>query len=108
MKEDKTYLLGIVGMIEHYYDKRGLKKPDFDDAMKFVHTELAEVYELVLAGKGYIRNHPENKPTEMDKIKLGRELGDAIMMLIVAGLVEGVDPIESLMSKLQEKLAQCK
>jgi len=35
---------------------------------------------------------------------LGRELGDAIMMLQVAGMVEGCNPIGELIKKLGNKV----
>jgi hypothetical protein len=90
-----------------YYDKRGLVWPNFDDAMKFVATEIAEVYELDLDRKTWVRNHPEAKP-EFTKEKLARELGDAIMMLMVAGITEGVDPLSALINKMCEKMRDCK
>jgi NTP pyrophosphatase (non-canonical NTP hydrolase) len=98
----------VVKVIQDYYEKRGLKFPDFDNAMKFVHTEIAEVYELDLSRVGgWIRNHPENKP-DFDKQKLAEELGDAIMMLLVAGMAEGVDPIDALYRKIEKKLESIK
>lgn len=96
----------VVKVIEDYYMKRGLKFPDFSDAMKFVHTEIAEIYELDLARTGgWVRNHPENKPA-FNKQDLAEELGDAIMMLIVAGMAEGVDPVDALYRKIERKLTK--
>lgn len=90
--------------IKHYYTSRGLTLPNFDNAMKFVQTELAEVYELDLARiGGWVRNNPQNKPT-YSKEKMAEELGDAIMMLMVAGITEGVDPIQALTQKMERKL----
>lgn len=94
----------LTDLITEYYTARNLKFPNFHDAMEFMHTELGEVYELDLARTGgWVRNNPENKP-QFSKDELGRELGDAIMMLIVAGLAEGVDPLESLEHKIREKM----
>jgi NTP pyrophosphatase (non-canonical NTP hydrolase) len=94
----------LVELIKKYYDKRGLKWPTFSDALKFVHTELAEVYELDLARVGgFVRNNPETKP-KFNKEDLAEELGDAIMMLLVAGIVEDVDPIAALIAKMKRKL----
>lgn len=96
----------LVDKIKNYYDRRGLKWPNFSDAMKFVHTELAEVYELDLDRiGGFVRNHPENKP-KFNKERLSEELGDAIFMLMVAGIVEGVDPLQSLEEKMERKLIE--
>lgn len=90
--------------ILYYYEKRGLKLPDFNSAMKFVQTELGEVYELDLAREGgWVRNNPESKP-KFSREELAIELGDVIMMIMVAGIVEGVDPLKALIDKMERKL----
>jgi len=97
-------------ILKDYYETRGLVWPDFNDAMKFVHTEIGEAYEVDLVGRNYLRNNPENKPKpqteEFRKKMLGRELGDAIMMLQVAGMVEGCNPIRELLKKLGSKIGK--
>jgi len=94
----------VYNLIIEYYRKRGLKWPDFNDAMKFAITELGEVYEIDLARTGgWVRNNPGSKPG-FDKEDLGRELGDVIMMLMVAGIVEGVNPLAALINKINTKL----
>jgi len=98
----------VVEKIKEYYEKRKLTKPNFDNAMKFVQTEIAEVYELDLDRSGdWVRNNPQNKP-QFNKEDLAEELGDAIMMLIVAGIAEDVDPIQALLDKMERKLGQSK
>jgi len=93
--------------IVNYYNKRGLKWPDFDDAMKFVATEIGEVYEVDLSrDKGWVRNNPESKPT-FNKEQLASELGDVIMMVMVAGIAEGVDPLQALLKKMCRKIKEC-
>lgn len=87
----------------YYFNKRGLVWPNFDDAMKFLLTEIAETYELDLARDTWVRNNPESKP-EFDKERLSEELGDIIMMAIVAGIAEDVNPLLSLYNKTQKKL----
>ena len=92
--------------ILNYYTGRKLTMPDFDNAMKFAMTEIAEVYELDLARTGgWVRNNPESKP-KYNKIDMAEELGDAIMMLVVAGIAEGVNPLEALSNKMDRKLKQ--
>jgi NTP pyrophosphatase (non-canonical NTP hydrolase) len=70
----------MIDLIVKYYETRKLKWPSFDDAMKFAQTEIGEVYEIDLAGKGYTRNNPSNKPVERDLDRLEEELGDAITL----------------------------
>jgi NTP pyrophosphatase (non-canonical NTP hydrolase) len=96
----------LVKLIKEYYDYRDLKWPNFDSAMKFVQTEIAEVYELDLAREGgWVRNNPQNKPT-YNKEDMAKELGDCIMMLVVAGIAEGVDPVEALVNKINKKMGK--
>ena len=98
--------MNMLDVIRDYYVARNLKVPTFDDAMKFVQTELGEVYELDLARiGGYTRNNPENKPI-YSKEEMGKEIGDTIMMLEVAGEIEGVDALQSLLTKLGEKVGK--
>ena len=81
----------MIDLIRNYYKVRGLKWPTVEQAMMWTQTELGEVYELLLARDGdWVRNHPWNKAMYSPGA-LAEELGDAIMMLIVAGIVEGVD-----------------
>lgn len=92
----------LISILEDYYQTRGLKMPTFDDAIKFLYTELAEVHELDLADRGYVRNNPQNKPKYSDE-QMASELGDALQMIIVAGMTKGLDPMTALIDKLSGK-----
>jgi NTP pyrophosphatase (non-canonical NTP hydrolase) len=89
-------------IIKEYYEKRGLVWPNFDNAMKFVATEIGEVYEIDLDRNTWVRNNPEDKP-KFNKDDLAKELGDVLMMVMVAGIVEGVDPLDALLGKIYDK-----
>lgn len=92
--------------IAAYYDRRGLKTPTALWAVIFAQTELAEALEVLLEREGgWVRNHPDDKPAGTSE-ELGEELGDAIMMLMVAGLVDGVDPLACLRAKITRKLRE--
>ncbi|MCK5642568.1 MAG: hypothetical protein KAJ19_17300 [Gammaproteobacteria bacterium] len=94
----------MIDLIRNYYKVRGLKWPTIEQAMMWVETELGETYELLLSRDGdWVRNHPWNK-TMFSSGALAEELGDAIMMLIVAGIVEGVDPLAALREKIERKI----
>ena len=92
-------------LIKREYKVRGLKWPaDADDATDWLLTELAEVKELLLARKGgWVRNHPGDHPGFSPEL-LAEELGDVIRMALVAGIVEGVDPLEAMVDKSAEKM----
>jgi hypothetical protein len=88
-----------------YYERRGLHWPTVEEALQFVHTELGEAYEILLArNPNWVRNNPTEKPGFSARV-LGEELGDAIMMLVVAGLAADVDPVSALLDKIDRKLA---
>lgn len=80
------------------------KTPNYLEAMGFVVTEMAEANEIYFAkDPEWVRNNPENKPV-YDRQELGKELADAIAMLIRAGWAEGVDPLAVLDERVHEEL----
>jgi len=90
-------------LITDYYEQRGLKWPqDADEALDWALTELAEAKELLLDRKGgWTRNNPGNKTPFQPSSAFAEELGDIIMMVLVAGIVEGVEPLTALTSKIK-------
>ena len=78
-----------------------LKQPTTEDALLFAITEVSEAIEVHMGNKGYVRNNPETKP-KFTREGFARELGDAIFMLLVAGITAGVDPISAMISKMEE------
>lgn len=100
-----TSLDGLVKDIITYYEARGLKWPsDYGKSMMWFNQERAEAEEIYLAKEGgWVRNHPEEAP-EWNQERFTEELGDMLMMVIVAGLVEGVDPVTALRNKMKQKL----
>lgn len=96
----------LANKIEYYFNKRDLKWPNTEKALMFSETEMSEVYELLLAEEGdWVRNNPEDKP-EYNNEEFAKELGDVIMMVMVAGMVRGLDPIDALIQKMENKLAK--
>jgi len=90
--------------IIRYYSERGLVWPkDAFEALAWAHTELGEVYELLLARKDWVRNNPGDIE-EFSPVRFAEELGDVLMMVVVAGLVENVDPFIALQRKMERKL----
>lgn len=94
----------LTKLIEKYYEVRDLKYPDAWKSLGWAITELGEVFEQLLAREGgWVRNNPEDHE-EFTKERFSEELGDVIMMLMVAGYVEDVNPIQSLKDKINRKL----
>ncbi len=94
----------ITEIINDYYTQRGLKFPDAWRALAFATTEMGEAYEFLLQRDGgWVRNNPESKP-DWDPQAFAEELGDVIMMVIAAGIAEGVDPVQAMLGKMERKL----
>jgi len=91
----------------HYFNARGLVWPeDADTALQFALTEMAEATELLLSRKaGWKRNNQDSK-RGFSKERLAEELGDVLMMVLVAGIAEGVSPVQALRDKIQRKLEE--
>jgi hypothetical protein len=64
--------------------------------------EMAEALEIEIAQYNYKRNNPSMKPP-FSKETLATELGDAMMMIQVAGMAYGVDPLKALLEKLSDR-----
>ena len=102
--DDIRYSNSIANRIKRYYKQRGLVWPDTDSAMQWVETELAEVYELILARKGgWKRNNPDDH-LDFSDVLFEEELGDAIFMLLIVGIGEGVNPLRGMLNKMERKL----
>jgi len=96
----------LTELIIYYYAIRNLKWPNIDKALQWHDTEKGEACEVLLARDGgWVRNNPDDHPA-FDKDKLAEELGDMVMMTIVAGLAEGVDVITALRQKIARKCAE--
>lgn len=90
--------------IAEYYEKRELVKPSLSEALDWVQTEMGEVYEVKMSwDPKWIRNNPKDHPVKT-KEDLAEEIGDVILMLMAAGMAEGVDPIDALEAKMKSKL----
>lgn len=84
----------------HYISSGKVVPPDADTAVAWAITEIAEAIELLLDRKeDWVRNNPGDKET-YTPARLAEELGDAIMMLLVAGYVEDLDPLQAMIDKL--------
>lgn len=88
--------------IKSYFTTRKLKYPkDADEALQWTITELGEVTELLLDRKGgWTRNNPQDHPP-FSKAELSKELGDVLLMVLVAGYVEGVNPLASMLHRIK-------
>ncbi len=88
---------------------RDIRWPSTLEALSWFNTELGEAMELYMAkpieGRQWVRNHPEDKEP-WSKERFAEELGDAIMMLVMMGLAEDVDPLWALHQKLQRKIRE--
>lgn len=94
----------MLALIRRYYAARKLKEPTAKEALLWAQTEMGEAIDLRMQlDGGWVRNH-EKEPYSPERY--AEELGDAIMMLLKAGMAEGVDPLAALEEKLNRKIKE--
>ena len=90
-------------VVAHFADS-GKYMPDMRDALLFAYSEVAEASDILLTNTGdWVRNNPDKHMRGFDGVwqrELAEECGDAIMMLMIAGLNAGYNPIEALINKI--------
>jgi len=91
-------------LLDEYWEFRDLVHPNVWESLGWAHTELGEVYEILLADGDWVRNNPEDHPNAFDNEHFAEELGDVIMMIQKAGMVRGVDPLQALYNKIEKKM----
>jgi len=89
--------------VEEYFKARNLKIPTFFEAMAWMQTEVGETYEVWLAKFNFARNNPEAHPPFSEE-KLAEELGDVLLMIMVAGLTQGVNPLWAMLRKMSKHI----
>ena len=101
-------LTGVAAVIARYYHERGLTVPSAWEAMAFVVTELGEAYDELLHtyGRKWVRNNPEKHELSGQWQAFGEELGDVLMMVMVAGLAAGVNPLHAMYEKMARHLPE--
>ena len=94
----------LLCLVETYFVQRQFKFPNVWQAMAWLNTEVGEVYELLLIRDGgWVRNNPKIK-SQWSSDALADELGDILMMVVVVGLVDKVNPVEALIKKMRRKI----
>lgn len=98
-------MLSITQLIETcWIHRQRVWPPDADTALMWALTEMGEATELLLERKAdWVRNNPGKHPP-FSKDRLAEELGDIIMMVVIAGMVEDVNPIVALRNKLKSHI----
>lgn len=90
--------------IRRYYDARQMVWPSTKEALLWAMSEIGEAadVELMASNRDWVRNNPsEHNTTDAD---FAEELGDAIMMLLVAGYSRGLDPLRAMLEKAERKM----
>jgi NTP pyrophosphatase (non-canonical NTP hydrolase) len=88
----------LAGLILSYYEFRGLKKPDAEQAFKFLISEIGEMSDAMVSQEGgWTRNSPGRERSIED------EIGDTLQMLVVTALQLGLDPFDCMINKWKKK-----
>ena len=102
LTKDYTHVALFETIFSHFVSK-GKIWPNVDDSFHFLDTEIAEAKELLLAKKNYRRNNPDKKEPYSSE-RLAEELGDALYMVIVKGIVTNTNPIHAMLNKMKKDL----
>lgn len=96
--------MDILDLVKQKFVRKGMRWPEnADQAVMWADTELAEVKELLLARiGGWTRSHPKDHP-KFSRERLADELADALFMILVAGYVEGIDPLQYLVRRMAQQ-----
>lgn len=77
----------MIDEVLRYYQARGLVMPSTDEAMLFLVSEIGELADALISGRGaWVRNNQERERSIPD------ELADVMMMTLVLAYTLGVDP----------------
>ena len=97
-------MLDYIALIQKYYKVRGLTMPDTKEALDFAITEWAEARELLFAEDAkWVRNHAQEPYSDK---RFAEELGDTMLMLMVAGMTRGLNPLQAMVNKLDQKMTE--
>lgn len=105
MFNSKDFNNVLARRISTYYYFRGLLEPDGKSALLWANSELSEAWEVLSQQEPWIRNNPEDKEP-WSKEAYGEELGDAMMMIFVAGYLEDTDPLFCMLGKIAKKMTE--
>ena len=95
----------LLDLIKEKYEARGLKWPAAPEiALEWMHTEMGEVYEQLLARDGgWVRNNPDAHPP-FTLQALAKEYTDVVMMIAVAACLDDIDVFWELEQRLKEDI----
>jgi hypothetical protein len=88
----------LIGLVNSYYEQRGLVHPNAWDAFAFLVSEIGELADALVSAfrQGWVRNNPGQKD-------IGFEGGDVLMLLIKFCSEMGFDPLYKMVEKFEAK-----
>ena len=99
--KDFDFLVDLRRAVSLYFDRTDKVWPEAPAALLFAVQEIGEASDYLMPLLGdFVRNNPENHPEQFDTDGYGEELGDVILMALVAGYVSGVDPLAAMLKKI--------
>lgn len=98
MAKPQAFVTWFEELLGEYYETRGLRRPAPEEALLWLVTEVGEAAdEWMRIDKDWVRNNPQ---PDYSPERFGSELGDVMLMAMVAGLADGVSPLEMLLEKM--------
>jgi len=94
-------------LVDSYFDKRGLAKPNTNEAMLFLTSEIGELADAIVSPqKRWVRNDKTKEDIEDYIGYIAYEIGDVLMMLTVVASTFDLDPITCMQEKMIRKITE--
>jgi NTP pyrophosphatase (non-canonical NTP hydrolase) len=94
-------------LVDSYFDNRGLAKPDTNEAMLFLTSEIGELADVIVGSqKKWVRNDKAKEDIEDYIGYIADEIGDVLMMLTVVASTFNLEPITCMQNKMTRKITE--
>jgi NTP pyrophosphatase (non-canonical NTP hydrolase) len=94
-------------LVDSYFDIRELAKPDTNEAMLFLTSEIGELADVIVGSqKKWVRNNKSKENIEDYIGYIANEIGDVLMMLTVVAGTFDLDPVACMREKMIEKITE--
>jgi NTP pyrophosphatase (non-canonical NTP hydrolase) len=94
-------------LVDSYFDIRELAKPDTNEAMLFLTSEIGELADVIVSPqKKWVRNDKTKEDIKNHIDYIADEVGDVLMMLTVVAGTFNLDPVTCMQEKMTRKITE--
>ena len=94
-------------LVNEYYEIRGLAKPNTNEAMLFLTSEIGELADMIVGSqKKWVRNNKAKENITNYLSYIADEIGDVLMMLTVVADTYALNPVDCMLEKMTRKIKE--